>query len=418
MKTLLLLAFKSALNRKLSILLAMISIAVSVTLFIGIDKIRKEARSNFLNTISQTDLIVGARGSPINLLLYSIFHLGDATNNISWQTHQSLKKNPQIKWTIPLSLGDSYRGFRVVGTTADFFKFYKYGGGRSVLLQSGTEFTDLYDAVAGYEVAHKLNLELADKITLTHGTGELSDDHADKPFQVSGILAKTGTPIDRVVLVSLRAIEAIHIDWRLGAKLPIGISQGQTRKMRLVPQTISAFMLGLHDRINTFRLQRTINKYRKEPLTAIIPGAALAKFWRTMAGFEQVLLFISILVLVATLTGMLTTLLASLNERRREMALLRAVGARPYHIIALFICESLIIMAGSLIGGMIMLYAGLGLVRSYIQDTYGIFVNISALDAEQMVFLLIALATGVLISLVPGIIAYTRSLNDGLAVKV
>ena len=150
---LLLIALKSARFRRTSIVLTVIAIAISATLLLGVDKVRKEARSSFFNTVSQTDLIVGARSSPTNLLLYSVFRIGNATNNVSWETYESIADRDEVAWTIPISLGDSHRGFRVMGTSSDYFDFYRYGSNKALTLDSGDRFEGVYEAVLGADVA-------------------------------------------------------------------------------------------------------------------------------------------------------------------------------------------------------------------------------------------------------------------------
>ena len=197
-------AVKSLLNRKSTATLTIIAIAISVTLLLGVERIRSEARSSFANTISGTDLIIGARGGSIQLLLYSVFRIGNATNNISWGSYQKFAELPSVAWTIPLSLGDSHLGYRVLGTTGEYFRHYRYGAKRKLQFLKGVAFDDIFDAVLGAEVAEKLGYRVGDPLIVTHGIAKQGgQDHRDKPFRVSGILAKTGTPVDQTIHVSL-----------------------------------------------------------------------------------------------------------------------------------------------------------------------------------------------------------------------
>jgi len=419
MKTLFLLASKSAWGRKASLLLAVLSIAISMTLLLGVDMARKQAKSSFLNTISQTDLIVGARSGPINLLLYSVFRLGNATNNISYDAYERIVADARVKWTIPLSLGDSHRGFRVVGTTQDYFKFYRYADKQALSFKVGEQFDDLYDAVIGAEVAKKLTYKIGQSIILSHGT--ISTDfaeHKDKPFRVVGILEATDTPIDRSVHVSLEAIEAIHIDWRSGARSRLKISAEQARNFGLKPKALTAVMVGLDKRIQTFAVQRNINDDEQEALLAIIPGVTLSQLWLTLGHFETVLLAVSTLVLIAGLLGMLTMLLSTLNERRREMAVLRAIGAHAYQILLLFMIEAfLIVLLGSILS-IVLLFTVLQIAQPILLDMYGFNLLLKGLDSQQLLLLLSVLMISLLFSLIPGFIAYKRSLQDGLTVRL
>jgi putative ABC transport system permease protein len=411
------LAWHSAANRKLSLIISIVSIAVSVMLLGSVDILRKEVKHSFLSSVSGADLIVGARSGSINLLLYSIFHIGLPTNNISWKNYQKIAKMPKVAWSIPLSLGDSMRGFRVIGTTEAMFRHYRYGRGQTLRFQEGAAFVDLYDAVLGHETANRLGLKLGDKIVLTHGTGKVgAADHDDKPFVISGILAPSATPMDNAVLVSLQAIEAIHLNWKTGVRMPLALSAENTRAMELIPETITAAIIGLQERIHTFRLQRHINKTSDEALSAIIPGATLAELWRIASGFEQILLIIAVCVLIAGLIGMLTTILAGLNERRREMALLRAMGARPGFILRLFVIEGVAMMLMGLVLGALVLYAVLTWAQPWIFQHFGVAIQVSMPDSQQWGMIGLALGLSVVFSLIPGILAYTRSLHDGITI--
>ncbi len=419
MKTLIRIVLKSAWHRRISLLFTILSIAISVCLLLGVDKIRKEAKSSFINTISQTDLIVGARGGPVNLLLYSVFRIGNATNNVTWESYEEIVALDEIAWSIPISLGDSHRGFRVMGTNTDYFEYYQYGQSQRLTFAEGIPFSEVYHAVIGRDVADALDYQLGDEIIVAHGlvSAEFAE-HDDKPFTVTGVLAKTGTPVDRTVHVSLEGIEAIHVDWQGGTRSAFQLSAEQARNVDLQPKAITAFMVGLDNRINTFRLQRAITEYNEEPLMAIIPGATLAELWQTIVVFEQVLLVISGFVLIAGLLGMLTMLLSTLNERRREMAVLRAVGAHPYHILFLFVLETVFIVFLGYVIGMCLLYSLLVLTQPLLVAWYGINITITRPDAQQWFLFAVVLLLSVIVSLIPGLIAYRQSLQDGLAVKV
>ena len=414
------LTLRSLWNRRASLLLTLFSLAISVALLLGVEYIRKEAKANFLSTISGTDLVVGARTGSVQLLLYSVFRIGNATNNISWQSYQDIAHNPQVAWTVPLSLGDSHRGFRVLGTNTDYFTFYHYGDKQPLTFAAGKPFASVYDAVLGAEVAQKLGYKIGDKIVVAHGTSESTlQAHDDKPFTVTGILNPTGTPIDRTVHVTLEGIEAIHIDWVAGTKVNgYHIDAAEALTKNLQPRLITAFLVGLKNRAAAFRLQREINEYQREPLLATLPGVALAELWQALGMFETVLRIISGFVVFAGLLGMLTTLLSTLNERRREMAILRAVGAHPWHIFLLFALEAIVITTLGCLLGMGLVYLGLFIARPWIVAEYGLYLRLWLPDASNLMLLGAIAGLAVLFSLIPGAIAYRRSLQDGLTVRI
>ncbi|MFY0676672.1 MAG: ABC transporter permease [Neptuniibacter sp.] len=418
--TLLKLTWKSLLNRKATVFLTLVSISLSVALLLGVEKVRYQVKDSFSSTVSGTDLIVGARSGQINLLLYSVFRIGNATNNISWDSYQKISQHQKVKWSIPLSLGDSHMGFRVLGTNTDYFRHYKYGKSTPLEFAEGKEFSHLFDVVLGAEVARDLNYQLGDKIVIAHGAGNAAlVEHDDKPFHVVGILKPTGTPVDNTLHVSLEAIEAIHVDWKSGVRLPgVQISAEAAQTMQLQPKQITAFMLGLHSRLSTFHLQRSINNYKREPLLAILPGLTLQELWQMFGLAEKALVVVTLLVAISSLIGLLTLMLTSLNERRREMAILRSVGARPGHIFMLLTLESVIITLLSLLFGTLLYFTVLIVASPLLQETFGILLHAQGFTAVQLSWLGIMLIVGSVVGVIPGYKAYRQSLSDGMAIRI
>tara|TARA_B100000676_G_C18065481_1_gene840692 strand:- start:922 stop:2181 length:1260 start_codon:yes stop_codon:yes gene_type:complete len=413
------LCIKSLLDRKTTAFLTVFSIAISVMLLLGVERIKNKTKTSFSSTISSTDLIVGARSGAIQLLLYSIFRIGNATNNVTWKSYIDIASDPNVAWTVPFSLGDSHKGFRVLGTNTDYFRYYLYGDKRSLNFLSGAPFEDLFDAVIGSDVATSLSYKLGDQIVVNHGLGQEGfTKHDDKPFRISGILRKTGTPVDRTVHVSLRAIEAIHINWKNGSHIPgRNISANEVRKKKLQPRAITAFLVGLKSRLSTFSMQRSINQYREEPLLAILPGAALQELWNLMGTAETSLSLISAFVVISGLIGMLTMLLANLNERRREMAILRSVGARPIHIFGLFLFESTVLTLVGTLTGILLLYVTQIIVQPIVNDQFGVFISLSMLSLREIYIVIVIIIAGTIIGTIPAYRAYRQSLIDGLMMR-
>ena len=413
------LAILSLLNRWPTAILTVLAIAFSVTLLIGVEKVRNGARASFANTISGTDLVVGARTGGIQLLLYSVFRIGNATNNLTWQSYQDIAKRPEVAWIVPISLGDSHRGFRVMGTSTDYFKRYRYRRKQPLAFTKGRPFDDLFDAVVGADVAQTLGYKVSEKIVIAHGIGAYTAaQHDDKPFRVVGILAKTGTPVDRTVHVSLEAIEAIHIDWEGGRrKRANAVSAEQVRKYRLRPRAVTAALIGLKSKIATFRLQRYINTYPQEPLLAILPGVALHELWALIGTAETALTAISIMVVITALLGMATMILATLNERRREIAILRSVGAGPRTVLAMLVSEAAILTLLGVIAGVILVYSLLFALRPKIDAMYGLYLDINLPSLAEWATLGVIILAGCIVSLLPAIRAYRMSLAEGMTVK-
>ena len=414
------LALLSVLNRRVTAGLTLLAVALSIAMLLGVEKMRREARESFANTISGTDLIVGARSGAVQLLLYTVFRIGNATSNISWESYRQVTDFPRVRWTVPIMLGDSHRGFRVMGTTHGYFEHYRYARRESLAFASGGPFEDVFDAVLGAEVAERLGYALGDSLIVSHGTGEVSFvEHDDKPFRVAGVLERTGTPVDRTVHVSVEGFTAMHVDWRAGTPVPgLKITADEARAMDLTPETVTAFLVGLDSKIAVFGVQRRINEYRGEPLLAIIPGVALQELWDLMSVAENVLRVVSLMVVATGLLGMLTVILASLEARRREMAVLRSVGARPLHVFALFMSEAGVLALLGAAAGVALLYLALVAGQPIVAREFGLHLPIGMLAPADWRILAAVVAAGFAVGGVPALRAYRLSLADGLSMRI
>ena len=432
------LAIKSLRNRKFTAALTVLSIALAVLLLLGVERIRSEARESFAATISGTDLIVGARSSPVHLLLYSVFRIGNATNNVRWDSYETLASRPEVAWTIPFSLGDSHRGFRVLGTTQDYFEHFHFGRGRKLDLAQGKRFKDAHDAVLGAEVAEALGYQLGQSIVIAHGTGDVSFSlHKEHPFRVVGILARTGTPVDRTVHVTLEGMDAVHAEHNEALKDPLAAAlhaseeadqhdvsgvahEGEEEHEHAVgsKRAITAFLVGLKSRGAALSVQRFVNDYPEEPLTAILPGPTLQEVWDIVGAAEKTLMAVSALVVVVGLAGMLVALLTSLSERRREMAILRSVGARPMHVFGLILGEAAFLTLSGIVLGVVALYVALLAGQPWLESRLGLLIGVGWPSAHELALMILVGAAGVLIGLIPAYRIYRYSLADGMTIRI
>ncbi|SFT98118.1 putative ABC transport system permease protein [Pseudoalteromonas sp. DSM 26666] len=410
------LAYKSLLNRRASVLLTLLTIAISVMLLLSIERVRVDSKSSFSNTISGTDLIVGARTGDIQLLLSSVFRIGHTNNGVSWQSYQYITKQRGVKWSIPISLGDSHKGQAVLGTTLDYFKHYRFAKKQPLAFEQGQAFSSINEVVIGSEVASKLAYKIGDEIVISHGMGNTSfHHHDDNPFKVVGILKPTGTPVDKTLHVPLAAIELIH-----GGGHHDHDDHHDHSSHALIghPKQITAFLMGFDSPLYTLQIRRNINQYKQEPLLAIMPTVTLKELWEMLAIIEKILLLFSFVVVIISLLGMLTTLLANLNQRRRELAILRSVGARPWQLFSLISMESLLTTFLGCLVGCILFYALMGTTAGYLQSQAGVSINISMLSDYELTLIGVIMAAGFIIGLIPATRAYFYSLSDGMSIKI
>ena len=478
--TVLLVASRSLRYRLSGVLLTIASVALSVFVLLGVEHVRQEARSGFASTVSGVDLIVGARTGEINLLLLSIFRIGTATANVSWESVEQLDQQRNVDWTVPISLGDSHRNFRVIGTTQAFFSRYKYGAKQPLVFEQGQPFEAVAEVVLGARVARELGYQLGDSLVLSHGMADTSFTHHDQlPFAVSGVLAGTGTPIDNALFVGLEAIDAMHSDGgsenHHAHEAPDaherhegheehdahedhdaheGRDEHEVHEEHVVHEdhdaheghdahedhdtheehealddheehheahdhppigTVTAVLVGLSSPITTLQVKRWVDEYEGEALLAILPGVALTQLWELVGNVESVLLGISVLILVSSLLGLNAMLLASMRERRREIEVLRSIGAPSSFILSLLMIESLLIVSVGVVLAVGTLLASITAANTLFAETFGLMISSQILNPSNVTALGLIYLTAVIVTLLPALQAYRVSRSVGAA---
>ena len=413
------LAWHSAWNRRLVLSLTAFAVALSTFVLLSISRVRSDVQDSFSQAVSGTDLIVGARTSPIELLMYSVFRMGGVSRNIRESSLAPLQNHRAVAWVVPLSLGDSHRGYPVVATTAAYFAHFRHGDGQPLVLAQGRHFDGPEEAVLGADVAARLGYQIGDKLVLSHGDGALEEnDHDHHPIVVSGILRPTGTPVDRSVHISLDTMDELHEEHTAGmpdfamggAGAPMDIAEAMGHPQRQV----TAALVGLKNRAAVLSVQREVNQFRGEPMMAIMPAVVLDELWSVVNSGERALWLVSGLVAVVSLLGLMTTILAGLDARRRELAILRALGAGPGRIGALLALEgTLVSLVGICIGTAASLI-GNRLAADTVRHLTGVNLHTGWLTEGQWPLLGAVLASAVLVCLVPAWRAYWFALHDGL----
>ena len=450
------LVIQSLLNRWLSCLLIILTLAFSISLFFTVSRIQESVRSSFQNTISGVDSVVAARGGNLQILLNSVFLIGEPNSTIRWSTFKDITDNNKMNWAVPISLGDSHKGYRVIGTTNNYFKEIKYSSGKNIEFLSGNSFNDVFDVVLGNAVANKLKYNLGAEIIITHGLSDVGEvhtfhsekenhsdhadhddhakheehddhsDHADEGheghnhenlgFKVTGILKPTGTPIDNAVYVSLAGIEAMHTGW-IGNQKVIDVSIEQIMQSELKPKTISAIFVSLKNRTQVFQFQRDVLNYKEEAISSVMPGITLSRLWALTGNVDKAFKIITFFIIIIALLGMIAMTIAGLNGRRREMAILRSVGASPTNIVSLLLVESIIISLISCAIGYILMIVIFSIGKDYLQNNYGIFINSFSIKNYDLQMIISIICAALIATIVPAIQIYKNTLRDGLNVR-
>ena len=416
------LTFKSLLNRRTITLLTILSISISVILFSGIDKLRQGARESFKGTVSGTNLIVGARSGQIPLLLFSLFHIGAPTSNVTYASFLKYAKHPAVEWAIPLSIGDSHKGFRVVGTTSALTNHYRFHNQQRLTFTAGKFSFERFKVALGSTVAENLHYKLGSKLVLTHGISDAAGihDHDENPFEVAAIFAPTGTPFDKGIYISLESLELMHEedhdeDHEHDAHKEHKAKSHTKHKVHI--DKLTSFLLRVKEPTDVPAMMRTINEDASEPLTAIIPGITLGEIWNLMNYAEGTLKLVALMVTIAAILGLFISLFSTLSERRREMAILRSLGASPRVIASQFCIEGLLLTAGGIMVGYISLLVSSIVFQKTLLKIFAVRISVFSFGQQEILFCAALLISSLLISLIPAWMLYRSALHEGLQVR-
>mgnify|MGYP003979498985 FL=1 len=412
------LLLKSMRSRIIPTSLVTISLMASMVLLLSIERIQQGAEEGFNQSISGVDAIIGPRSSSIELVLYTVFHLGRPTNNITTKTVNDVKLRGDISWLVPIALGDSHKGFRVVATEPNYFEHIKYANSQPLVFSKGVAFAELSEAVLGSDVAEKLSYTVGSKIQITHGSVEsIGSKHDDFSFMVTGILNKTGTPIDQAIFLDLKGYELLHLGWKSGKKIfnLDDIDLSSLPDDALIPKTVTAAFIGLKSKLTLFNFSKNIREYPKEAISAVIPGIALSELWSIVGLVDKGFQLLSWIIIAISLIAMITLIIASLDNRKQEMTIYRANGASPKFLAMMVLCESIVIGLTAIVGAIILVTIVTYFATAQLNLALGISPSFKWISMDEIkVFSLILLA-GALSSLIPASMVFRKNLHQTLS---
>ena len=412
------LLLKSMRSRIIPTSLVTISLMASMVLLLSIERIQQGTEEGFNQSISGVDAIIGPRSSSLELVLYTVFHLGRPTNNITTKTINDVKQRSDISWLVPIALGDSHRGYRVIATEPNYFQHIRYGNNQPLTFSKGAPFTELSEATLGSDVAEKLNYSVGSEIQITHGSIEsIGSKHDDFSFTVTGVLNKTGTPIDQAIFLDLKGYELLHLGWKSGKKVFSleDIDLSSLPPDALNPKTVTAAFVGLKSKLTIFNFSKNIREYTEEAISAVIPGIALSELWSIVGLVDKGFKLLSWIIIAISLIAMVTLIIASLDNRKQEMTIYRANGASPKFLAAMVVYESLVIGLVAIIGAIILVTAVTYFATSQLNLALGISPSFKWISLDEIKVFGIILLSGALSSLIPAAMVFRKNLHQALS---
>lgn len=414
MRAIFLIIRKSLVQHAFATLITLCSVALASGLMLSVFNIKSQSRQAFLVDHIGFDAVLGTRGSDLQLVLNSVYHLETSQGNIPWTLYQNIKKHFGVKLAIPYALGDNYKGYRIIGTTKDLFEKFKFKEGHGYEFASGSSFDpQKQEALVGSFVAQALDLEVGDKIHPYHGL--IYDEKAkhEQQYTIKGILKPTNTPNDRVIWIPIDLFYQMEGHVLRGAG-----EEFQAKAGEIIPdkhKEVSAVMLQLKNPMTGMMLNQMINRQGKEATLAYPIARVIVEFFNKMGWIIEVLELIALLTLVVSAAGILSSLYNTLHERRQEFAILRAMGARKRFVFSVILGQSMIIaLLGSLLGFGVYAIIMTG-VAQWVKANIGIILHLWNDDPIFWINPLLHIAIGLIAGLIPAIKAYRTQVACNLS---
>jgi len=383
--------------------------------------IRQETEDAFNQTATGYEIIVGPKGSPLQLTLSTVYQIGYPIQNMPLNVYELLKNDKRVKVAIPYVLGDNYKNFRFVGTVPEIFTDFEYKKSVKYKLQEGDFFTNDLEAVIGSETAERTGLKIGDMFTGSHGIEayEGSDSHEEFKFKVSGILEQTFTPTDRVIFVPMEAIWKIHShDAEVKkAESDTSVHVHEDGIAEDYEKTVTAVLLKLRSPVYFDLLRRQINdnKYEGINAQAILPMFEIKQLFDIIGNINSILMVISYLVIFTGAISILVSIYNSINERKRDIAVMRSLGAKKSFIFGMIISEGFLISLAGALSGIFTAHFLIYLFRNKISEAAGIQISGTAYNSNELYIVIGTIILGMIVSLIPAVKAYRTDVAKNLS---
>jgi putative ABC transport system permease protein len=398
--TLPLIVFKSLRQHALSTIVTALSIALAGGLLMSVWTVKQQSQATFTGVNAGFDAVLGARGSKLQLVLNAIFHLETSPGNIAWSDYLDIKKDPNVELAIPIAVGDNYLGYRLVGTLPELFEKVEYAPGKHYAVEPGGNFFDVTrrEAVAGSFAAQKLGLKLGDKFHPYHGlTYDEKNQHAET-YVVVGILKPSNTPADRVIWIPLEGIQKMS-----------GHNVAAADEVSAVLVKLKAGSGGA-----AFRMDLAYNK-QGDRLTFAWPiGKVMVDLFDKIGWFDKVLALVSYLVALVAAASILASIYNSMNERRREIAILRALGARRRAILGAIVLEAAAISAFGMVIAFVFYFGIMTVTAGIIRSQTGVVLDPLQFNSVMLWAPAALIGLGALAGIVPAVKAYRTDVAEHL----
>jgi len=402
------LSFKNIFHKPVGTVLSIVLLTLAVGIISILIHVNASIENQMSNNLKGIDMVVGAKGSPLQLILSSVYHVDSPTGNISLADANSITKNRMVKNSTKLSFGDNYKGFKIVGTEKNFLELYKCN------LEYGRIWKKSLDAVLGNKVAEILKLKIGDEFTSSHGLGDYGESHEDSVFKVVGILETSNSVADQLILTSLESVWDIHKEHDHDHDEEHDHDHDEEHDNDEDSKEITSILIKFDSPMNIISFPRYINE--ETNMQAAVPSYEISRLFKIFGiGFET-LTYLAYLIMFVSGLSLFLNLLNSLKERKYEMALIRTIGGTKVQTSLMLFYESIILCIIGFIGGIILSRIGILVTSNLLEESLNYSISIPLLLSNQEIFLLIfSISIGIFACIIPAVNVYNMNISKTLS---
>ena len=410
------LSFKNIFHKPVGTVLSIVLLTLAVGIISILIHVNASIENQMSNNLKGIDMVVGAKGSPLQLILSSVYHVDSPTGNISLADANSITKNRMVKNSTKLSFGDNYKGFKILGTEKNFLELYKCN------LEYGRIWKKSLDAVLGNKVAEILKLKIGDEFTSSHGLGDYGESHEDSVFKVVGILETSNSVADQLILTSLESVWDIHKEHDHDHDEEHDHDHDEEHDHDHDEEhdndedskEITSILIKFDSPMNIISFPRYINE--ETNMQAAVPSYEISRLFKIFGiGFET-LTYLAYLIMFVSGLSLFLNLLNSLKERKYEMALIRTIGGTKVQTSLMLFYESIILCIIGFIGGIILSRIGILVTSNLLEESLNYSISIPVLLSNQEIFLLIfSISIGIFACIIPAVNVYNMNISKTLS---
>lgn len=401
-------SWKNILDKKLNSFLCILLMTLGIAMISLLMLLGKQLQDKFAKNISGIDLVVGAKGSPLQLILSSVYQIDNPTGNVYLDDVAAIAQNPLVKEMIPLSMGDNYQGFRIVGTNKKYFEHFK------TKIASGKMFKGNLEVVLGASTAQNANLKVGDTFASSHGLDSEGEKHAESNYKVVGVLEYNNSVVDNVILTSLNSVWSIHEH-----KEEHHEEGEEPHEEEAVDSTIkreiTSAIIKFRSPMGMMTMPRNINQNSK--LQAAVPAIEVNRLFELLGIGIEGLQFLAAVIMLISGISVFVSLYNSLKERKYEMALMLSMGASRTRLFLMLLLEGIILSLLGFIAGIALSRIGIYLISNALSKKFHFDVSQFSLQTGEIYLFVGALLVGILAAAIPSIGIYRINISKTLATE-